>query len=212
MDGADEPARSEAGRGLARRLGLATATAMVVGEVIGVGIFLTPAEMARSLGSPAWLIGVWLVMGISALGGALTFGGLAARYPEAGGIYVYLRETYGPRVGFLYGWLSMLVTDPGLTAYLGVGLATYAAYLVPLSGWGVKAVAVGAIALLAGVNMLGASIGSGVLRTLAGLKIGLLVFLACWGFASGKGDWSNLEPFWSQRRASTHRCRRSRGD
>ena len=173
------------GKGLARRLGLATATAMVVGEVIGVGIFLTPAGMAKSLGSPAWLIAVWLIMGASAIGGALTFGGLAARYPEAGGIYVYLREAYGPRVGFLYGWLSMLVTDPGLTAFLGVGLANYAAHLVPLSDWGLKAVAVAAIVVLAAVNMLGASIGSGVLRALAGLKIGLLVFLVIWGFGSG---------------------------
>jgi APA family basic amino acid/polyamine antiporter len=202
MDDAGEPAVSDPTQGLSRRLGLATAAAMVVGEVIGVGIFLTPAEMARSLGSPAWLITVWLIMGASAIGGALSFGGLAARFPEAGGLYVYLREAYGPRVGFLYGWLSMLVTDPGLTAFLGVGLATYAAHLVPLSGWGLKGVAVAAIAVLAGVNMLGGSIGSGVLRTLAWLKIGLLVFLATWGFASGRGDWSNLEPFWSQRPGS----------
>jgi APA family basic amino acid/polyamine antiporter len=190
------------GEGLARRLGLATAAAMVVGEVIGVGIFLTPAEMARNLGSPAWLIAVWLIMGASAIGGALSFGGLAARYPEAGGLYVYLREAYGPRAGFLYGWLSMLVTDPGLTAFLGVGLATYAAHLVPLPGWGLKAVAVGAIALMAGVNMLGGAVGPGVMRALAYLKIGLLVVLATWGFASGRGDWSNLEPFWAQRPGS----------
>jgi APA family basic amino acid/polyamine antiporter len=202
MDDAGEPVVSDQGEGLARRLGLATAAAMVVGEVIGVGIFLTPAEMARSLGSPAWLIAVWLIMGASAIGGALSFGGLAARYPEAGGLYVYLREAYGPRVGFLYGWLSMLVTDPGLTAFLGVGLAKYAAHLVPLSDWGLKGVAVAAIALMAAVNMLGGSIGSGVLRGLAGLKIGLLIFLATWGFASGRGDWSNLESFWAQRPGS----------
>src|SRR5262249_41081200 len=88
---------SEPVSGLVRRLGLATATAMVVGEVIGVMIFLTSAGMAKSLGSPFWLLLVWLVMGISTIGGALCFGGLAARYPEAGGLYVYLREAYGPR-------------------------------------------------------------------------------------------------------------------
>src|SRR6516165_6021780 len=93
--------------GLARRLGLATATALVVGEVIGVGIFLTPAEMARTLGSPFWLLAVWLTMGASAIGGALCFGALAARYPAAGGLYVYLREAYGSRMAFLYGWLSL---------------------------------------------------------------------------------------------------------
>jgi APA family basic amino acid/polyamine antiporter len=199
MDDTGGPSVSDPTSGLTRRLGLATAAAMVVGEVIGVGIFLTPAQMARSLGSPAWLIAVWLIMGASAIGGALCFGGLSARYPEAGGIYVYLREAYGPRVGFLYGWMSMLVTDPGLTAFLGVGLATYAAHLVPLSAWGLKGVAVAAIAAMAAANMLGGSIGSGVLRALAGLKIGLLVLLATWGFASGRGDWSNLEPFWAQR-------------
>jgi APA family basic amino acid/polyamine antiporter len=199
MDDTSDAAGPAPGPGLARRLGLATATAIVVGEVIGVAIFLTPAEMARKLGSPAWLIAVWLIMGASAIGGALSFGGLATRYPEAGGIYVYLREAYGPRVGFLYGWLSMLVTDPGLTAMLAVGLATYAAHLAPLSSWGLKSVAIGAIAVLAAVNMLGAWLGAGVLRVLAGLKIGLLAFIATWGFASGRGDWSNLEPFWAQR-------------
>ena len=197
-----EPDRTISEAGLPRRLGLATAAALVVAEVIGVGIFLTPAGMARSLGSPAWLIAVWLVMGLSAIGGALTFGGLAARYPEAGGIYVYLREAYGPRAGFLYGWISMLVTDPGLTAFLAIGLSTYAGHLVPLSDGGLRAVAIGSIAAMAAVNMIGGSLAPGALRLLAGLKIGLLVFLATWGFASGRGDWSHLQPFWTARPGS----------
>ena len=113
--------------GLARRLGLATATALVIGEVIGVGIFLVPAGMAKSLGSPGWLLIVWLTMGAGAIGGALCYGALAARYPEAGGGYVYLKEAYGPRMAFLYGWLSLFVTDPGLTAMLAAGLANYVA-------------------------------------------------------------------------------------
>ena len=199
-DGSDDTIG--ASPGLARRLGLATATALVVGEVIGVMIFLTPAEMAKSLGSPAWLIAVWLTMGISAIGGALCFGGLAARYPDAGGLYVYLREAFGPRTAFLFGWLSMLVTDPGLTAMLAVGLADYVAHLAPLPGWGLKAAAVAAILMLAAVNMVGNAIGSGVLRGLAGLKLGLLAFLVVWGFGFGRGDWSNLTPFWTQRPGS----------
>src|SRR5262245_29386557 len=101
---------------LRRQLGPASATALVVGEVIGVGIFLTPAGMAKSLGSPLWLLLVWLAMGAIALAGALCFGALAARFPQAGGGYVYLREAYGPRIAFLFGWLSLLVTDPGITA------------------------------------------------------------------------------------------------
>ena len=174
----------------------------MVGEVIGVGIFLTPAQMARSLGSPFWLLVVWLTMGTGAIGGALCYGALAARYPEAGGSYVYLKEAYGPRLAFLYGWLSLFVTDPGLTAMLAVGLANYVAYLVPLSPWELSAVAVAAIMVLAIVNMLGVSLSSGTLRVLVALKLGLLCFLVIWGLFMGRGDWSNLTPFWTQRAGS----------
>src|SRR5574341_2000223 len=99
----------------ARTLGLDTAAALVVGEVIGVGIFLTPAEMTRALGSPLWVLLVWLAVGAAALCGALCYGELAARWPEAGGGYVYLREAWGPRLAFLYGWKCLLVMDPGIT-------------------------------------------------------------------------------------------------
>ena len=95
-----EPARAKGE--LRRQLGLASATATVVGEVIAVGIFLTPAEMSKTIGSPVWIGVVWLVMGTMALCGALCYGELSARLPEAGGGYVYLREAYGPRIAFLY--------------------------------------------------------------------------------------------------------------
>ena len=196
---ARNPAREP---GLARGLGLATVTALVIGEVIGVGIFLVPAGMARSLGSPFWLLVVWLTMGAGAIGGALCYGALAARYPEAGGGYIYLKEAYGQRTAFLYGWLSLFVTDPGLTAMLAVGLANYVQYLIPLSTWELRGVAVAAIVVLAVVNMLGMSLGSGTLRTLVVLKLGLLGFLVVWGLALGRGDWSNLTPFWTQRPGS----------
>ncbi|PYP13924.1 MAG: hypothetical protein DMD54_15275, partial [Gemmatimonadetes bacterium] len=87
--------------GLQRHLGVRAMAALVVGEVIAIGIFLTPATMARSVGSPLWLLVVWLLMGAMALSGALCYGALAARFPEAGGGYVYLREAYGPGVAFL---------------------------------------------------------------------------------------------------------------
>jgi APA family basic amino acid/polyamine antiporter len=191
-----------AGSGLSRRLGLTTATALIVGEVIGVGIFLTPAAMAKSLGSPFWMLVVWVTMGASAIGGALCFGALSTRYPEAGGPYVYLREAYGARVAFLYGWISLLVTDPGVTASVAVGLARYVGYLSPLTPWGQKGAAVVAIAVLAAINMLGVSLGASVLRALAALKLGLLGFLVLWGFSFGRGDWANLSPFWTQRPGS----------
>ena len=114
---------------LKRQIGLRSATALIVGEVIAVGIFLTPAGMAKSLGSPVWLLFVWLVMGAMALCGALCYGELAAQFPEAGGGYVYLREAYGAPVAFMYGWMALLVMDPGLTAALAVGLASYIGYI-----------------------------------------------------------------------------------
>jgi APA family basic amino acid/polyamine antiporter len=115
---------------LKRHLGLASATAVVVGEIIGVGIFLTPAGMAKSLGSPFWLLIVWMVMGAMAACGALCYGELASRFPEAGGGYVYLREAYGPGLAFLYGWKCFLVMDPGITAAFAVGLAVMPAFLL----------------------------------------------------------------------------------
>ena len=127
---------------LKRQIGLRTATALVVGETIAVGIFLTPAGMVKSLGSPALVLAVWLVMGAMALCGALCYGELAARFPEAGGGYVYLREAYGRPVAFLYGWMALLVVGPGLTAALAVGAASYAGHAAGLSTVGVKAVAV----------------------------------------------------------------------
>src|SRR5258706_15874637 len=109
--------------------------------------------MARSLGSPFWLLIVWLLMGVMALSGALCYGELAARRPEAGGGYVYLREAYGPRVAFLYGWKCLLVMDPGITAALAAGLAGYVGYAPrPFGGWR-KGVAHGAILAAAAINI-----------------------------------------------------------
>ena len=86
---------------LHRELGVRAITALVIGEVVAVGIFLTPATMARTLGSPFWLLVVWLLMGAMALSGALCYGELAARFPQAGGGYIYLREAYGRAIAFL---------------------------------------------------------------------------------------------------------------
>ena len=108
-----------------RQMGLAGTIAVVTGESIALGIFLTPAAMAKSLGSPLLLAAVWCGMGLIALCGALCYSELAVRYPLAGGEYVYLREGYGGRVAFLYGWMSAAVMDPGLAAALAVGAAPY---------------------------------------------------------------------------------------
>jgi APA family basic amino acid/polyamine antiporter len=184
---------------LKRQIGISTATALVVGEVIAVGIFLTPAGMAKSLGSPLWVLIVWLVMGAMAVCGALCYGELAARYPQAGGSYVYLREAYGRPVGFLYGWMALLVMDPGLTAALAVGAASYAGYIFSLSPTVAKVAAIAAIVLLAAINIRGLKLGAWLMRWLTVLKLGLLLFLLLWGFGFQLGNWSNFTPFVAQR-------------
>jgi len=189
----------EHGVKLKRRIGLRTAIALVVGEVIAIGIFLTPAGMAKSLGSPMLVLLVWLVMAGMALCGALCYAELAARFPEAGGGYVYLREAYGRPLAFMYGWMTLLVMDPGLTAALAVGLASYVAYIFRLSSLGTKVVAIGAILLIAVINIRGVRMGGWFVRWLTILKLGLLGFVIVWGFAFQLGSWSNFVPFPGQR-------------
>jgi basic amino acid/polyamine antiporter, APA family len=169
----------------------------VVGGTVGVGIFLTPAGMARSLASPALVFLVWAFMGTAALCGALSFGELAARYPEAGGSYVYLREAYGPAVAFLYGWKCLLVMDPGLTAALATGLGAYAQATFP--GLSPKGVALTAIVTIAAANLLGVRLAGAIGHGLAVAKIALLVGLVAWGFASGAGDAAHFAPFVARR-------------
>src|SRR6266508_659596 len=187
---------------LPRHLGVAAVTALVIGEVVAIGIFLTPATMARTVGSPLWLLVVWLVMGAMALSGALCYGALAARFPEAGGGYVYLRETYGPLVAFLYGWKCLLVMDPGITAALAVGLAGYVSYAFGVSGAVLKAVAVGAILILAALSVVGIRFGARVMQWLTALKLAALGLIAILALALGAGNWSHFVPFVAQRAGS----------
>src|SRR5258705_12152190 len=167
---------------LKRQIGLRTAIALIVGEVIAVGIFLTPAGMAKSLGSPVWLLIVWLIMGVMALCGALCYGELAARFPEAGGGYVYLREAYGRPVAFLYGWMALLVMDPGLTAALAVGMAGDVGVIFKRSTAALKAIAIGSIVFVALINIRGVRLGGGLIRWLTILKLGLVGLLIVLGF------------------------------
>jgi APA family basic amino acid/polyamine antiporter len=188
--------------GSERTLGLDAATALVVGEVIGVGIFLTPAEMIRTLGSPFRVLVVWLGVGATVLCGSLCYGALAARYPEAGGGYVYLREAWGPGVAFLYGWKSLLVMDPGLTAALAAGIGRYAAALAPLDEVRQKGVAIAAILIHAATNAVGVRIGGTVVRLLAAAKLLLLAVIVVWGLGSSHGAWSNFAPLIAPRPGS----------
>jgi basic amino acid/polyamine antiporter, APA family len=114
-----------------RGLGLYDSTMVVVGSMIGSGIFIVSAEMGRLVGSPGWLLGAWVVTGLLTVVGALSYGELAAMMPRAGGQYVYLREAFSPLWGFLYGWTLFLVIQTGTIAAVSVGFARYLGALVP---------------------------------------------------------------------------------
>jgi basic amino acid/polyamine antiporter, APA family len=187
---------------LKREIGLRTATALILGEIIAVGIFLTPAGMAKALGSPFWLLVVWIVVGALSLCGALCFGELAVRFPEAGGIYAYLREAYGPPLAFLFGWMALLVMDPGLTAAIATGAASYVGYGLHLSAWANKVVAIAAIVVLALVNIRGVKLGGLFVRWLTVLKVSFLIFIVLGAFVGQKGTWSNFFPLIAQRPGS----------
>src|SRR5438477_10476114 len=115
----------------ARGLGLYDATMVVVGSMIGSGIFIVSADMARTIGSPGWLLVAWILTGVLTVVGALSYGELAAMMPRAGGQYVYLREAFSPMWGFLYGWTLFLVIQTGTIAAVAVGFAPYLGPLVP---------------------------------------------------------------------------------
>src|SRR2546430_9697502 len=115
-----------------RGLGLLDSTMLVAGSMIGSGIFIVSAIIARQVGSPGWLLVVWIVTGLLTLMAALSYGELAAMMPKAGGQYVYLREAFSPLWGFLYGWTLFLVIQTGTIAAGAVGFARYIGVLFPL--------------------------------------------------------------------------------
>src|SRR5512138_3724604 len=114
-----------------RGLGLYASTMVVVGSMIGSGIFLVSAEMGRQTGSPGLLLTAWVITGVLTVAAALSYGELAAMMPRAGGQYVYLREAFGPLPGFLYGWTLFTVIQTGTIAAVAVGFARYTGVLVP---------------------------------------------------------------------------------
>ena len=150
---------------------------MIVAEVMGVGLFLTPAGMARTVGATGWILGVWVVIGLLSVAGALVFAELGSRFPEAGGSYVFLREAFGERTAFVYGWMALLVMDPGLTAALAVGLARYVLVVVKGPASLVPVVAISCIVILAVVSIVGIQTSARLLRWTAIAKVAAIVVL-----------------------------------
>lgn len=167
---------------LVPRLGLVEATLVVMGGIVGSGIFINPSVVARHVHTGPLIIGAWLVGGAVALVGAFVYAELAERMPRVGGQYAYLREAFHPVVGFLYGWALLVVINAGGTAAVAVTFGRYAVELtsVPLDE---KTVAVLTLALLAAINCLGVKSGSLVQGALMVVKVGVLLALIVLGLA-----------------------------
>jgi APA family basic amino acid/polyamine antiporter len=189
-----------------RGVGALDATMLVAGSMIGSGIFIVPAEIARQVGAPGWLLVVWLVTGALTIVGALSYGELAAMFPRAGGQYVYLREAHGPLAGFLYGWTFFLVIQTGTIAAVSIGFAKYLGelwpfvseskyviYPVPIgSGYAVslstaQLVAVVLIGFQTWMNTRGLRLGKLVQNGFTVAKVGALLALIVLGLTIGRG-------------------------
>ncbi|MBA3541544.1 MAG: amino acid permease, partial [Deltaproteobacteria bacterium] len=160
---------------LIRGLGPWQAASLVVGTIIGTGVFLKTAVMAQLGGSAGWVLVAWAVAGALSLAGALTYAELGAMYPHAGGEYVYLREGYGRFLGFLYGWTRFWIGTPGSIAAYAVGTATFLGDLLPISG---TPLAITVIAMFTALNCLNVRAGGNVQTVLTALKVVLILGLA----------------------------------
>jgi APA family basic amino acid/polyamine antiporter len=172
----------EAAPRLLRRLGVFDATLLVMGGIVGAGIFVNPAEVARAVHSPLAILGAWVAGGAVAMAGALVYAELAVRRPETGGQYAYLRDAYGPLPAFLYGWSLLLVIQSGGMAAVAI---TFSRYFLDLTGWPVAEglVGAGALALLTAVNCIGVRAGGNVQNGLMLLKIAAIAALVLCGLA-----------------------------
>ena len=179
---------------LLRRLGLKEAGALVIGTVIGTGVFLKTATMAQNTGSPFFVLIAWAVAGALSLAGALTYSELGALFPQAGGEYVYLKKAYGSPLAFLYGWTRFWIGSPGSIAAYGVGAATFLSGLVPLGdGYGQTAVALGLIGFFTGLNCLSVAFGGKIQAFMTGLKIFMILGLTLAIFSAAQGaSWEHL--------------------
>jgi APA family basic amino acid/polyamine antiporter len=160
-----------------RRLGAWSATAMVVSQVVGVGIFLTPATMMRTVGSVGTAIIIWVVMGLLSAAGALCYAELTTSFPRAGGGYVFLREAFGARSAFVYGWMALLVMDPGITAALGIGFAEYLLAAIGGPASLVRPVAIAAITLFGMLAIVGINANARVMAWTAVAKLAIVGIL-----------------------------------
>jgi APA family basic amino acid/polyamine antiporter len=212
-------------RGFRRDLGLLDSTMIVAGSMIGSGIFIVSADMARLLGSGGWLLAAWAVTGLLTVAAALSYGELASMMPQAGGQYVFLREAYSPLWGFLYGWTLFLVIQTGTIAAVGVAFARFLGVLVPAidpAAWIVapihlseryavslstqQLVGILSIALLTAINTRGIHLGKLLQNTVTSAKTLALVAVIVLGLLVGRNAEAiaaNFAGFWDTAGAET---------
>jgi APA family basic amino acid/polyamine antiporter len=171
----------------ARRLTLADLVLIGAGGAIGSGIFRSPSEVAAALPSTRWDLAAWGLGGLLTLAGALTFAELGAAMPHAGGQYVWLSEAYGSLVGFLHGWAYFLVVATGAIAALAIVFAEYVGFFVPMGAGATRVVAVGALTVLAVVNVVGVRAAANVGGVLTVMKLAALAGIVVLGVVAGAG-------------------------
>ncbi len=202
---------------LARRLTLTNAVMVVIGSVIGSGIFLTPQNVAANVDVPGLMIGVWILTGLLTLAGALTNAEVASLIPEAGGQYVFFRVTFGQLTAFLYGWTTFIVYQTGSIAAIAVAFAKYLGYFIdlphlgpeleawqlpllgniyPLKNVGITMVAIGAIITVTTINYFGVQFGGIIQNVFTSLKIVAIGAIIVLAFTSGKGNVDHFFPLW----------------
>jgi APA family basic amino acid/polyamine antiporter len=193
--------------GLVRGLGLLDATTLIVGSVMGSGIFFAPSYMARMIETPGLLLGLWGLGGFLTLAGALSYGEMAAALPRAGGQYVFLSEAFSPLFGFLYGWTLLLAINTGFVAAVSVAFAKTLGFFVPGVGEGVvlatvggfrlstaQAVALVVIGSLTYLNVTGLRSGATVQNVFTIAKVAAVAVLVVLAIATGRGSASNFTP------------------
>ena len=200
---------------LARVLGPSAATAIVLGTMVGTGIFLKPSEMAAAAGSIALVFAAWILGGVLSLFGALCYAELGSSFPEAGGEYVYLRKGFGIKSGFLFGWMHSMVARPASAAAIAAGLLRFCAFLFPTLAqpvWSLhfgpfpfvvtrmQPYALAAIALITTINYLGVRLGGRVQIALTVLKVSAVLAIVIAGFALLRSHprAAEIQPVWPE--------------
>ncbi len=208
LPGTSLPAGPTPGGGLVRGLGLAAAGAVVVGNVIGTGVFLKARVMTCNVGSPGLVITVWAVAGLLSLAGALTYAELAALMPRAGGEYVFIRQAYGSVTSFLFGWTRFFVASSGASAGLAAGFAIFINILTgglldrhsfgflllgrPLSVSGLQATALTAVALVTLLNCTAVAVSGRIATVFTAFKIALLLGIGVGAMLLADGSWTHF--------------------